>query len=455
MMGGYLDDRFVNGSKYNDQYLFYHWSAIDIFVYFSHHFITIPPLMWINAAHNHGVQILGTLITEWDDGVKIWNEIFLDESTQNRLVDQLVTIQKHYKFDGYLINIENKLTPDQLPKLKKFLQDLKSRIEDGIVIWYDSVSFVDGKLNWQDELNEHNKPAFDICDGIFLNYNWSSYKLQKSLMNAGARLQDIYVGIDVFPRGRKKAGGFFTKDALSTVRSFGLSAAIFGFGWTHEVEAKNSTKGFFNVENEFWSQLIPYLYIHCPNSIPFKTDYNIGLIGIPQDKPLWYDLSSQSFKLNLQSCLNGDAERSCFQCTMNDTFFEGGCLLLNAIDSETEIHKLMLCNFLTTEKSPLNFSLSAKTVAQFRPFEILLGVENKSRHFTVILYFSDKGKYLLNEVDYSCSITLSEKINQFKIIQTTPDQWITNSFLLKFDGIITEIRARIEIPTMIGSLSFE
>jgi len=36
---------------------------------------------------------------------------------------------------------------------------------------YDSVT-VDGKLNWQDQLNEHNKPFFDICDGIFVNYTW-------------------------------------------------------------------------------------------------------------------------------------------------------------------------------------------------------------------------------------------------------------------------------------------
>lgn len=455
MMGGYLDDRFVNGSEYNDQYLFYHWSAVDIFVYFSHHFITIPPLMWINAAHNHGVQILGTLITEHDDGIEIWNRIFTDESTQNRLVDQLVTIQKHYRFDGYLINIENTLTPDQLPKLKNFLQDLKSRTENGIVIWYDAVSFVDGKLKWQDELNEHNKPAFDICDGIFLNYNWNKSKLQKSLSNAGVRLQDVYVGIDVFPRGRKCAGGFYTKDALSAVRSFGLSAAIFGFGWTHEVEAKTSSESFFSVEKKFWTQLFPYLYVHCPNSIPFKTDYNIGLTSISQEKPLWYDLSLQSFKLSLQSCVNENCERSCFHFAMNDTFSEGGCLLLNTIKNETEIHKLMLCNFFTSEKSPLKFSVSAKTTAEFFPFEILLGVENKNRHFTVILYISDKGEYVLKEVNYSCSITLSEEINQAKTIQTTANQWITNSFLLKFNGTITEVIARIETPTMIGSLSFE
>lgn len=42
-------------------YVFAHWWYIDAFVYFSHHFITVPPLVWTNQAHLHDVPILG----EW------------------------------------------------------------------------------------------------------------------------------------------------------------------------------------------------------------------------------------------------------------------------------------------------------------------------------------------------------------------------------------------------------
>ena len=36
---------------------------------------------------------------------------------------------------------------------------------------YDSVT-INGHLWWQNELNEYNKPFFDISDGIFTNYSW-------------------------------------------------------------------------------------------------------------------------------------------------------------------------------------------------------------------------------------------------------------------------------------------
>ena len=61
--------RFVQGSS-DDGYYLTSWSVIDIFVYFSHYFITIPPVTWINAAHRNGTAVLGTFITEFDDGFK-------------------------------------------------------------------------------------------------------------------------------------------------------------------------------------------------------------------------------------------------------------------------------------------------------------------------------------------------------------------------------------------------
>lgn len=54
-----LISRFIQGAEVETPYVFYHWHHIDIFNYFSHIMVTIPPAVWTNAAHKHGVLVLG------------------------------------------------------------------------------------------------------------------------------------------------------------------------------------------------------------------------------------------------------------------------------------------------------------------------------------------------------------------------------------------------------------
>lgn len=51
--------RFIHGADKHDSYTFYNWCCVDIFIYFSHNFVTVPTIPWINAAHSNGVPILG------------------------------------------------------------------------------------------------------------------------------------------------------------------------------------------------------------------------------------------------------------------------------------------------------------------------------------------------------------------------------------------------------------
>ena len=53
--------------------------------------------------------VLGTLITEWDDGKAIWKALTSDETLLERAASQLVEIANHHNFDGWLVNVENSI----------------------------------------------------------------------------------------------------------------------------------------------------------------------------------------------------------------------------------------------------------------------------------------------------------------------------------------------------------
>ncbi|KAF3604602.1 hypothetical protein F2Q69_00038774 [Brassica cretica] len=184
MKGGYVDDKWVQGCENDAGYAIWHWYLMDVFVYFSHSLVTIPPPCWTNTAHRHGVKVLGTFITEWDEGKATCNEMLATKESAQMYAERLAELATSLGFDGWLINIENEIDEEQIPNLME----------------YDSVT-VSGDLKWQDHLNNKNKPFFDLCDGIFMNYTWKESYPKLSAEVAGDRKYDVYMGIDVFGRG--------------------------------------------------------------------------------------------------------------------------------------------------------------------------------------------------------------------------------------------------------------
>ncbi|EDV19172.1 uncharacterized protein TRIADDRAFT_4447, partial [Trichoplax adhaerens] len=238
MKNGYHEDRFAQGCGDNDAFTFYHWQYIDIFIYFSHHLLSIPPSTWINCAHKHQVLVLGTFITEWDEGNEICREFLSNAQLRHLLINRLVDIAHYYRFDGWLINIENNIEKKYIMTLVQFVAELTNKLHQkiphGQILWYDSVTNT-GDLKWQNELNMYNRTFFDSCDGIFLNYVWKPGNLLRSVLNAGQeRKHDVYAGIDIFGRGCYKGGGFKSRDALEVIRESSLSAALFAPGWVYE-----------------------------------------------------------------------------------------------------------------------------------------------------------------------------------------------------------------------------
>lgn len=82
--------RFIHGSKKFDYYRFYLWGSIDIFLYFSHNYVTILPISWINTGHRNGIPILGTIIIEFDAAKHILDGLLRTKHDTNRYIEALV-----------------------------------------------------------------------------------------------------------------------------------------------------------------------------------------------------------------------------------------------------------------------------------------------------------------------------------------------------------------------------
>lgn len=276
MRGGYLKEETTEGRQFEVEkypYMFLNWWQIDIFNYFSHHFVTIPPEDYTRIAHQHGVLSLGTFITEWDAGKAICSKILENEEVMEKTVDSLVVVANHYGFDGWLINIENEIEKEKIGLLIQFCSNLtrksKKFNKNSKVIWYDSVLH-SGKLKWQNALNAENNKFYKACDAIYLNYNWKDGDLLRSA--EFGILERIFVGIDVWARGC--VGEFECDKSFALAKLFHMSVALFGPGWIYEKfeEYNQIVMGI-----QFWSKLYPYIRTRPLTSANFSTNFCTGM----------------------------------------------------------------------------------------------------------------------------------------------------------------------------------
>lgn len=100
----------------------------------------------------------GTIITEWEQGLKICKEFLETEEKMQTFVGQLVSVAKYFKLDGWFLNVENKVDKVQglLEFVKCLTEQMHENVPGSIVLWYDSVT-ITGSLSWQNCLNDSNK----------------------------------------------------------------------------------------------------------------------------------------------------------------------------------------------------------------------------------------------------------------------------------------------------------
>ncbi|KAL1104682.1 hypothetical protein V6Z11_D04G082200 [Gossypium hirsutum] len=305
MQGGYVDDKWIQGGHNSGAYSIWHWYLIDVFVYFSHNLVTLPPPCWTNTAHRHGVKVLGTFITEWDEGAAICKKLLSTKESAHKYAERLAELAVALGFDGWLLNLEVKVDIGQIPNLKEFVghltQTIHSSLPGSLVIWYDSVT-IDGELSWQNQLNEKNKPFFDISDGIFINYTWKEDYPKLSARVAGDRKFDVYMGIDVFGRGTFGGGQWTTNVALDVIKKDDVSSAVFAPGWVYETK---QPPDFQTAQNRWWALVEKSWGIvqNYPKVLPFYSNFDqgrgnhISIDGAQVLSTQWNNISSQSFQV--------------------------------------------------------------------------------------------------------------------------------------------------------------
>ncbi|XP_045800846.1 cytosolic endo-beta-N-acetylglucosaminidase 1 [Trifolium pratense] len=440
MAGGYIDDKWIQGGTNPDAYAIWHWHLIDVFVYFSHSLVTIPPPSWINTAHRHGVKVLGTFITEWDEGKANCDILLSTKESAQMYAERLAELAVQLGFDGWLINMEVELDRGQISNLKEFVDHLSltmhSSMPGSLVIWYDSVT-IDGKLNWQDQLNKYNKPFFDICDGIFVNYTWKEDNPRLSAAVAGDRKFDVYMGIDVFGRNTYGGGQWNANVALDVIRKNDVSAAIFAPGWVYETK---QPPDFETAQNSWWS-LVEKSWGALRNyrrPLPLYSNfdqgrgYHISVDGNNVSDATWCNISCQGF----QPLLELADPRNPIQVIIDlkEASYSGGGNMTFKGSLEEQTHferKIFQGEFLLSEL-PIHFIYSVKSNGNSSLGLKLVFTSNEDENFYVLLT-----SQAVNHI--------SSKFN--KVITTREHKgsspaWVINESSIAMNGYtLTEIHA--------------
>lgn len=303
--------------KDRDMWRFNHWAYVDIFVYFSHYCVTIPPVGYIHAAHRHGALCLGTLIFEWEAGALQLQKILASFKTRAKAASQLASIAKFYGFDGWLVNVEVALQggSTSASDLVAFVGDLTRATKKVVgqvseVIWYDSV-IRDGSLSWQNELNMDNEPFFKAAGNIFTNYHWDRSAPVRSAVKAGTRRTDVFTGIDIHGRNTFGGGGFHTHIAMRAIKQGGTSAALFAPAWTVE-KCPPGVKDPRELEERFWTgpkgrfgrESVAQYFKERPvlTDLPFQTNFDPGWgprtvrNGVVKDDRRYFNMAQQQIQ---------------------------------------------------------------------------------------------------------------------------------------------------------------
>ena len=208
---------------------FSYWQYVDLLVYWGgssgEGLIVAPSADVVDAGHKNGVKVIGTVFMPQSahGGKMQWLEDLLTKTEDGSypVVDKLIEVAAVYGFDGWFINQETEgtdeepLTKDHAERMQEFLSYYKEKAPELELVYYDSMT-VEGKMDWQNALNEKNAAYLKdeegraAADEMFLNFWWTTEKLApEELLKSSAEFAaqqgidpyDLYAGIDLQSNG--------------------------------------------------------------------------------------------------------------------------------------------------------------------------------------------------------------------------------------------------------------
>jgi endo-beta-N-acetylglucosaminidase D len=253
------------GAPTADYYALTHWACLDELVFWGgsagEGLILAPNAPVVDAAHRHGVPVLGTVFLPpvAYGGQLQWTRDLVqkDRNGQYPLAAQLVAVAKAYGFDGWFVNAETGGGDSALgAAVLGFVKELKALgSAKGLrVTWYDAMT-VNGTVAWQGALDGENQAFFQAADTMFVDFRWSGGSLASSGTLAGQLGRgryELWAGVDV------ESGGTSTSvDWDAIVPSTTEHVASIGFyrpEWTRDHLPASRTPGDFHTADDlFWT----------------------------------------------------------------------------------------------------------------------------------------------------------------------------------------------------------
>ncbi len=250
------------------QYVFPFWSYLDYFIQWGgssyEGLIIAPAVPWIDAAHRNGVEVLGTVFFPPNvyGGKEEWVREFLQKSPDGTfpIADKLIEVAQLYGFEGWFINQETHgMTKEDAALMVQWLKYYQQKAKGTCkIMWYDSM-LEDGRVIWQEELNDHNEVFFHsdgkVSDIMFLDFGWTAVNLEdtrKKALELDRSPWELYAGIDVQARSYRTYANW--KSVYNAQNELiNTSIALYWPNSTFDIAKTKRPEDVYQEELKFWN----------------------------------------------------------------------------------------------------------------------------------------------------------------------------------------------------------